>query len=341
MIDLRSDVCAPPTEEMWEAMRSAPLGWAPARGDPSVARLESVAADMLGQEAAVWTPTCGMANLAALLSLVPRDGTVVLEASAHILTSEGMGIVHLGGIIPRPVEGRDGRLEVETVEAAFAEDGAALLCLENTHTRSGGCVVGVEETSRLVAAARRHGARVHLDGARLANAAVALGAPLTELSGGADTVALSLNKGLCAPLGAVLAGGRRSIEDARVVLHRLGGASVHKAGIAAAAGLIALEQMVDRLAEDHRRARELALHLSELPGVRVTPEPVETNILFVDAAEAGWRPGELATQLAARGVLVDGRDEGRTRLVTHRGIGDGDVERSIEAFAAVIARAAA
>ena len=337
MIDLRSDICAPPTGEMWEAMRAAPLGWATYGEDPSVNRLEAVAAAMLGKQAAVWVPTCGMANLAALLVLAEGGSTVVLERSAHILTSEAMGLAHVARLSPHALDAPGGHLDPDAVEAAIAEAGASVLCLENTHTRAGGVVLSPAETGRLAAAARAHGARVHLDGARLPNAAVSLGVPMRELARGADTVAVSLNKGLCAPLGAVLAGSGAVIEDARVVLHRLGGATVHKAGIAAAAGLVALERMVDRLADDHARARELRRRLALLAGVRVEPEPVETNILFVDASAAGWRAPALLDRLAALGVLGYLRDERRIRFVTHRLIGDAEISRVVEAVAEIVA----
>ena len=176
-IDLRSDVLAPPTEEMWEAMRAAELGWATVGEDPSVKELQERMAALLGKEAALWVPTCGMANLVALLTIAPRGSTVVLEASSHVLTSEAMGMEEVAGLEPWSLWAEDGRLDPVEVEEAIVETRALMLVLENTHTRAGGTVLTPELTAELAGAAQRHGAYVHLDGARLFNAAVALGRP--------------------------------------------------------------------------------------------------------------------------------------------------------------------
>ena len=212
-----------------------------------------------------------------------------------------------------------------------------MLVLENTHTRAGGTVLTPEQTTALARAAQPHGAYVHLDGARLFNAAVALGVPVRELASPVNTVAVSLNKGLCAPLGAVLAGRIEVIELAHRTLRRLGGASVHKAGIAAAAALVALDTLVDRLADDHRRARELAALLQKIPGLEVKPAEIETNIVLVDVSGTGLDPEEFLRRLAERGVLGLERDTSRVRFVTHRLIGDAEVARAAEVVAAVVA----
>jgi threonine aldolase len=299
VIDLRSDFCAPPTAEMWEAMRAAPFGWAAAGEDESVNELERRSAAMLGKQAAVFVPTCSLANLVALLALARPGERVAVAPSAHILVNEGDWLTELARLVPVPLG-----------------EPAPLLCLENTRTREGGTVVSPEEAAGLAASAER----VHLDGARLANAAVALGVPLAELAAPADTVAFSLNKGLCAPVGAVLAGGPEVIERARAYAKQLGAATLHKAGMLAAAGLVALG-LVDRLADDHRRARRLA----ELLGV---PAP-ETNIVLsgLDAAAL--------SALADRGVLALAPGGGRVRFVTHRGIGDAEVEAAAAAVASL------
>ena len=276
-------------------------------------------------------PTCTMANVAALLTQTAPGQAVVLEASAHILVNEGDGISALAGLVPVPVEGPGGRLDPAAVEAAFEQSGATLLCLENTHTRAGGTVLDSETTEALAQVARRHGARVHLDGARLPNAAVALGAPLSALAAPADTVSVSLNKGLCAPFGTILAGAGETLATARLHLRRLGGGSIHKAGIAAAAGLVALETMVDRLAEDHARARALA-RLLDAAGVSLDPPTVESNIVN---AVIGGHAGTAIELLAERGVLALSLDGRRIRLVTHRGIGDEDVAQAAYAIADV------
>jgi threonine aldolase len=296
VIDLRSDFCAPPTEEMWAAMRSAPFGWATAGEDESVNELERRAASLLGKEAAVFVATCSLANLVAVLAQTEPGERVAIDETAHIVVNEGGWLTGLAGLVP-----------------VTLGEPAAMLCLENTRTRAGGTVLRPAEAESLAAGVEH----VHLDGARLANAAVALGIPLAELAACADTVAFSLNKGLCAPFGAVLAGEARVIVRARIELKRLGGATIHKAGTLAAAGLVALD-LVDRLAEDHRRARRLA----ELLGL---PAP-ETNIVITEL-DAGTLP-----LLEARGVLALAPGGDRVRLVTHRGIDDRSIAEAVAAI---------
>jgi threonine aldolase len=336
-IDLRSDLHAQPTDEMWEAMRAAPLGWATYGEDPSVNELQERVAALLGKEAALWVPTCGMANLVALLTIAPRGSTVVLESSSHVLTSEAMGIEEIAGLEPRSLWAEDGRLDPVEVEELIVEAGATMLVLENTHTRAGGTVLTPELTAELAGTAQRHDAYVHLDGARLFNAAVALDIPVRELAAPVNTVAISLNKGLCAPMGSILAGRTKVIELAHRTLRRLGGASVHKAGIAAAAALVALDTLVERLADDHRRARELAALLQEVPGLEVRPAEIETNIVLVDVTGTELDPDEFLRLLAERGVLGLERDTSRVRFVTHRLIGDADVSRAAERVALALA----
>jgi threonine aldolase len=335
-IDLRSDLHAPPTDEMWDAMRSAKLGWATYGEDPSVNELQERMAGLLGKEAALWVPTCGMANLVALLTIAPRGSTVVLEASSHVLTSEAMGIEEIAGLDVQSLWAEDGRLDPAGVEELIVESGALMLVLENTHTRAGGTVLSPQLTADLAGAAQRHGAYVHLDGARLFNAAVALGVPVGELSAPVNTVAVSLNKGLCAPMGTILAGRAQVIELAHETLRRLGGASVHKAGIAAAAALVALDTLVDRLADDHRRARELGALLREIPGIEVDLGAIETNIVLVDVSGTELFPDELLPLLAEHGVLGLERDTTRIRFVTHRLIGDDEVAQAAERVALAV-----
>jgi threonine aldolase len=336
-IDLRSDTLLPPTEAMWEAMRAATLGWATVGEDPAVNELQERVARLLGKEAGLWVPTCGMANLVALLTIAPRGATVVLEASSHVLTSEAMAIEEVAGLEPWSLWAEDGRLDPVEVEEAIVDTGALMRVLENTHTRGGGTVTSPELTAELAAAAQSHGAYVHLDGARLFNAAVALGLPVADLAARANTVAVSLNKGLGAPMGAILAGRTQVIELAHETLRRLGGASVHKAGIAAAAALVALDTQVERLADDHRRARELGALLQQIPGLEVEPAEIETNIVLVDVGATEFYPEEFVQLLAERGVLGLERDTSRVRFVTHRLIEDADIVRAAEIIALAVA----
>ena len=336
-IDLRSDLHAPPTEAMWDAMRSAKLGWATYGEDPSVNELQERMAALLGKESALWVPTCGMANLVALLTIAPRGSAVVVEASSHVLTSEAMGIEEVAGLDVQSLWADDGRLDPAEVEELIVDSGALMLVLENTHTRAGGTVLSPQLTADLAGAAQRHGAYVHLDGARLFNAAVALEVPVADLAGTVNTVAVSLNKGLCAPMGTILAGRTRVIELAHETLRRLGGASVHKAGIAAAAALVALDTLVDRLADDHRHARELGALLQEIPGVEVDPRRIETNIVLAEVSGTEHTPDEFLALLAEHGVLGVVRDTTRVRFVTHRLIGDEEVAQVAERVALAVA----
>ena len=307
MIDLRSDICTGPTEEMWQAMRSAPIEPTAFGLDENVERLEQRGAELLGKEAAVFVATCSLANLVAVLALTRPGGRAALPERAHILLNEGDWLTELARLTPVALDDADT---------------ADLICLENTHTRNGGTVMDAAETAALAARAPK----AHLDGARLANAAVALGVPLARLAAPVDTVSLSLNKGLSAPFGAILAGDGAAIRGARVHLKRLGGATVHKAGILAAAGLIALEQMVDRLAEDHSRAQELARVIG-------AGRP-ETNIVYADLG------ADAVSALGSSGVLALELD-GRVRFVTHRLIGDDEIRRAGEVIASVATQASA
>ena len=240
-----------------------------------------------------------MGNLVAMLTFCAPGEKVVLEAASHVLSSESMGITEIARLEPSPLWAADGRMDPAAVEEIVAESRAALLILENTHTRAGGTTLSVELTAELAAAAKRHDCRVHIDGARLLNASVALGVPPADLAAPANSVVISLNKALSAPFGAVLAGSEAVVERARLMAHRLGGGSVHRAGIAAAAALVALDTMVDRIADDHRRARELGVLLAAIPGVRLQPETVETNIVLADVSGTGLAVG--AADPAARG----------------------------------------
>jgi len=298
LIDLRSDICATPTDAMWEAMRSARLGWATYGEDENVDELERRGARLLGKETCALVPTCSMANLVALLALAEPGQRVAVEADAHVVANEGGWLTEVARLVP-----------VAPGEPADA------VVLENTHTRRGGTVLTVEETAARAAAAPRS----HLDGARLATAAVALGVPPAALAAPVDTVALSLNKGLCAPMGTLLAGDAETIARARVHLKRLGGATVHKAGVYAAAGLLALD-LIPRLADDHRRAGDLARLIG-------APEP-QTNIVYCDLEPA------LLPELERRGVRGMAVD-GRVRFVTHRLIDDEDVTAAAAAIAEI------
>jgi len=338
VIDLRTDALSRPTDEMWAAMRGAEVGWAYLGEDPSVSELERLAAALLGKEAAVLLPTCTAANLVALMTLGEPGTQVVLDPTSHIATSEARGfeeVCRLAGVF---VEAPAGCPEPTTIEEAIQESRRAglrtsLVCLENSHNNAGGIAVTPARTAAAATVAHRHGAAVHLDGARLFNVAVALRVPLARLTEAVDTVSASLGKGLCAPGGALLAGSRPIIDRARLNMRKIGAASIHKAGIAAAAGILALTSMIDRLEDDNRRARMLATGLAAQAGLHLDIESVQTNIVLVDATPSGLRADTLLERLAQRGVLGLRRSDSRIRFVTHRLIGDGEVTRTVAAVA--------
>jgi len=345
VIDLRSDVVTPPTDEMWEAMRRARPGLALLEDDPLVRELVALGAGLLGKETGMFVPTCSMANLLALMVTTEPGDQVVFESTMHMVWSEGWSLAHPAGVFPRLVDGIGGVPEPAAVEEAVGAPRfgrlphTALVCLENSHNNAGGTVASPAQTDAIAEIAHRHGAALHLDGARFFNAAAALGVPARRLAAAADTVSISLNKGLSAPEGALLCGSRRVIARARRAAQRLGGASLHKAGIAAAAGIVALTTMVDRLADDNRRAADLAALLARVPGLSVDLATVQTNIVNVEATAASADAGTVVARLAARGVLALVRGPRQVRAVTHRLVGDAEVARVAAAAAGVMSDA--
>jgi threonine aldolase len=337
VIDLRSDTVTQPTEAMRRAIRDAELGDDVFEDDPTVKRLEEMAARLLGKEAALFMPSGTMANLVAVITHTRRGDEVIVGDESHILHYEVAGASALGGVLLRAVPNdRRGRLRAEDVAAVIRPEDihfprTALLCLENTHNRCGGTALSPNDLAPVVAVARRHGIPIHLDGARIFNAAVALGVPAAELARDADSVMFCLSKGLSAPVGSLLCGPRAFIARARRVRKMLGG-GMRQVGAVAAAGIVALETMIDRLAEDHAHARYLAERLAELPGVEIDPAAVETNIV-VFTLRAGTAD-ELLPRLAQAGVLATNFGPRRIRLVTHYGI----ERRHIDAAVARLAR---
>lgn len=335
MIDLRSDTQTKPSREMREAMLNAEVGDEQRREDPTVLALEERAAAFLGQEEAVYLPTATMANQIALAILGTRGTELIVEETAHIMVAELGGAAMHSGLQTRGLPGYRGRISPEQIRAtARASDGfhipsASVVALENTHNSAGGTVWPVDELRAVVSTSRELGLRMHLDGARLANASVALGVTASGLGSQFDTVTLCLSKGLGCPLGAVIAGSRELMKRARVEKHRFGGA-MRQAGVVAAAGLYALEHNVERLAEDHTRARRLAEGW-DARRVPVDLDAVETNFVQVDAGALGYSSAEAIARLADAGVgLSSTVRAGVLRAVTHLDIGDEDVERAIE-----------
>jgi threonine aldolase len=332
MVDLRSDTVTQPTDAMREAMSRAEVGDDDYGEDATVNRLQELAAGRLGKEAALFLPTGTMANLLAMLTHTQHGDEAIVEHQAHIYLDEAGGMSALAGVIPRLVVGDQGAITPAQLEAALRPPDrhhapTRLLCLENTHNSAGGSVMTPTAMAEVCAAAHRSGLHVHLDGARIFNAAVALGVDVRRLVSGADSVMFCLSKGLSAPVGSVLLGETSFVARARRLRKMLGG-GMRQVGVLAAAGIVALETMIDRLAEDHRHAQLLARRLAALPGLRIDLTSVQTNIVMVYVADAPW----LVQQLATRNVLVNAEGPTRIRLVTHRHIGAREIDEAVEGF---------
>jgi threonine aldolase len=334
VIDLRSDTATKPTAAMRAAMAAAEVGDEQLREDPTVNDLQRRAAELLGQEAALFLPTATMANQIALRVLTRPGGELLAEERTHILVYEAGGPAVHSGLVMRGLPGEAGRLTpAQLREAAAAADflqPSSVVVLENTHRSAGGRVWPLEALTETTAAARELGLAVHLDGARLLNASVASGVPAAEYGRLADTVTLCCSKGLGCPLGAVLAGPAERIEEAWHGKFLFGGA-MRQAGIVAAAALYALDHHVERLAEDHERARRLADALAGA-GLPVDPEQVETNFVALEVGPLGLTVEQARARIAEQGVLVGVLRPGVLRIATYLGVTDEDVEHAADAI---------
>ncbi len=341
-IDLRSDTVTKPTPEMREAMAKAEVGDDVFGDDPTVNRLQQMAAERMGKEAGLFVPSGTMGNLVALLSHCQRGDEVIIGQRNHSFLYEAGGMSVLGGISSYQLKNQpDGSLLPEDVEAAIRPDDphdpiTRLVCLENTHNRCGGTVQTPEYTRQISKLAHDNGLKVHLDGARIFNAAAALGVPARELVEPVDSVTFCLSKGLSAPVGSVLCGDQEFIRKARRARKLLGG-GMRQAGVMAAAGIVALEKMVDRLAEDHVRARNLAEGLLQNDCIVLDPGTPATNMVFFDLApHAKLSAPEICDRLEPEGILVSPSGERRFRLVTHCWIDDAAVDKAVAAFDSVL-----
>jgi threonine aldolase len=334
-IDLRSDTVTRPTETMRRAMAAAEVGDDIYGEDPTVNRLQEVVADLLGHEAALFFPTGTMANETAVRVLTRRGDEVLVEERSHVVQYELAGLAALSGVAPRVLRTADGHLDAGDVRAArrpyaYHRSDTTLCVLENTHNLAGGTVCDAERFASTVSACRETGLKVHLDGARIWNAAAALGVRPKVLAAGVDSVMVTLSKGLCAPAGSLLAGPSSLVAEARRVRKQLGG-GMRQVGVLAAAGLVGLE-LADRLGEDHANADVLRQALASVPGVRVARGT--TNIALADIAPRD-APAVVA-ELARRGVLASAMDGSTLRLVTHHDVGAEDCRRAAELVAAVL-----
>ena len=348
-VDLRSDTVTHPTPAMREAMYRAEVGDDVYGEDPTVNRLEALAAEKVGKDAAIFVPSGTMGNAIAILTHCRRGDEILMGDRSHTYLYEVGGAARLNGSPVRPIPTLpDGTLDRAKLAQSFLggdvhEARTGLLCIENTHNMCGGRVLAPETLAALAAPARSRGLPVHMDGARVFNAAVALGLPVAALTGEVDSVQFCLSKGLSAPVGSILAGSHDFIAEARRIRKLLGG-GMRQAGIIAAAGVVALTEMIDRLAEDHTNARRLAEGLANIAGIAIEPETVETNILFFGVRGGDGQPGDvepLVAAAAAAGVLFSGGDDGRIRAVTHYGISAEDIDRALLAVERAMAALAA
>lgn len=339
VVDLRSDTVTRPTPGMREAIARAAVGDDALGDDPTVALLEHEVADLLGKEAALFFPSGIMANEVALAVLAPRGSEAIVEATSHFVDWELGAPAALSGVQLRPVPTPDGLLTPELVEAAIRphlrlQIRTGVICLENTHNAAGGKVHPLESMRAIRDVARRHGLPVHLDGARLWNASAATGIAEAEFAECADTVMVTLSKGLGCPVGSVLAGSAAVIDEARIIRRRFGGA-MRQAGILAAAGLYALEHHRERLRVDHENARALAALAAGIDGIDVTPP--ETNIVMFDLRHPDWTAADFVRRLAEQGVLFTEFSRRRLRAVTHLDVDAEGIRLAAEALARVAA----
>lgn len=336
-IDLRSDTVTKPTSAMRRAMFEAPVGDDVYGEDPTVNELEQRVAALLGKEAAVLVPSGTMGNLIAVLSHTHRGDEMILGDLAHIFLYEQGGSAAVGGVHPRTLPTLpDGTLDLAEISAHIRADNdhypvSRLICLENTHNRCGGRVLPPAYVDAVGALAHARGLRLHVDGARLWNAAVALHLPPSRLVAAADSVSVCFSKGLAAPVGSAVAGSQEFVKRARRMRKQLGG-GMRQAGVFAAACLVALDEMVDRLAEDHTHARLLAEGLAAIDGIALDPATVETNIVYFDVTHPAIDAPALSKTLADNQVLINPTAERRLRAVTHYHVSKRDVELTIDAL---------
>ncbi|MBC8479036.1 MAG: low-specificity L-threonine aldolase [FCB group bacterium] len=344
IIDLRSDTFTLPSDEMRKAIAQAEVGDDVFQEDPSVNSLQQKAADLMGKEAGLFVPSGTMGNLVSILTHCSRGSEVILGNKSHTFIYEAGGISALGGIHSHQLKNQEnGTLLLDEIKSAIRSDNVhfprtALISLENTHNMCFGTPLSLEYMSAVSGIARENNLKLHVDGARIFNAAVALGVPVNKLAEMADSVTFSLSKGLAAPVGSVVCGSGEFISEARRNRKILGG-GMRQAGILAAAGIFTLNQGLDQIKKDHRNARILAEGIADLPGLSIVLKNVSTNIVFVETTGDNYKPTELVALMEKEGIKFLATGPNRMRFVTHYGIEQEDVERTVEEFTRLLRQA--
>ena len=342
LIDLRSDTVTRPSPEMRRAMAEAEVGDDVFLEDPTLNRLQERAAQIFGREAALYVPSGTMGNLTCIMAQTRPGQEVICEEAGHIYNYEMASMSAIGGVLPRVIPGDDGILNWEKISKAirpksYYRPQTALISLENTHNMAGGTVYPTSLAHEICDKAHDAGIAVHLDGARIFNAAAYLGEDVARMTGKFDSIQFCLSKGLGAPVGSMVAGSRDFIERCRSIRKMLGG-GMRQAGILAAAGLVALEHGPKRLHIDHENAKVLATRLAETPGITLDASKVKTNIVIYNLKKSGWSSGDFLQALAKRNVLAVPVDNERVRMVTHLDVGRTDIENAAGVVAEVLKR---
>ncbi len=341
--DFRSDTVTHPTQAMREAMATAEVGDDVYGEDPTVTRLEEKAAAMLGKEAGLLVSSGTMGNLIAVLAVCGRGDEVIMGTAGHTFLHEAGGVSALGGVVIHTIPNQeDGSLSLEDIEKAMRNPGdfhepiSRMVIVENTQNACGGKALTANYMHSVGLKAKDLGLHFHVDGARIFNAAVALKIPAASLLESADSVTFCLSKGLCAPIGSVLCGNKQFIDRARRLRKMLGG-GMRQAGIIAAAGIVALDSMIERLEEDHIRAKRLAEGLAKLPGIQLTKGSPNTNMVFFKLDPSlGINYGQLIEEMKIRRVLINDTSDGEIRLVTHLDVDDVAIEHCLEALREIV-----
>jgi threonine aldolase len=340
-VDLRSDTMTRPTPEMRKAMAEAEVGDDVFSEDPTVNRLEEIAADRLGKEAAVLVSSGTMGNLVSELAHCGRGEEMILGNHAHSFFFEQGGSAAVGGIHPRTIANQpDGKLALEDIRAAIRDDNihfprTRLIVLENTHNLCNGYPLDTDYMNEVGQIARDHGLKIHVDGARFFNAAIALGIDPSDLAAQADSISFCLSKGLAAPVGSMVCGSREFVNEARRARKLVGG-GMRQAGVLAAAGIVALTQMIDRLADDHANAKKLAEGLANTPGIAIDPDQIKSNIVFFDLIRNDMTAQQLVEQLDPEGVKMLPVGPQRLRAVTHYHITAENIDYTLKVFSKVL-----